>query len=122
MLPPISVLVALCLYCTHILSGDVLSSLVWLDLFTLQAHSELSNTYQNSYSPHTNVPSWGTNLYHILHPSKSVLSPSLTIFIILTYTHLLEPNTPSTLSISSHLRFLLALSFSIFEHFFDNAS
>lgn len=35
MLPPGSVLVALCLHGAHILSGEVLSSLVWPDLFTL---------------------------------------------------------------------------------------
>lgn len=39
--------VVLCLHGAHILSGKVLSSLVWPDLFTLQARFQLSNTHQN---------------------------------------------------------------------------
>lgn len=50
MLPPSLVLVALCLHGAHILSGEVLSALVWPDLFTLRARLQLSNTYQNIYS------------------------------------------------------------------------
>ena len=49
-LPPSLLLVALCLHGAHILSGELLSSLVWPDLFTLQARLQLSNTYQNIYS------------------------------------------------------------------------
>lgn len=44
MLPPSLVLVALCLHGAHILSGEILSILVWPDLFILQARLQLSNT------------------------------------------------------------------------------
>lgn len=50
MLPPSLVLVALCLHGAHILSGEVLSALVWPDLFTLWARLQLSNAFQNIYS------------------------------------------------------------------------
>lgn len=50
MLPPRLVLVALCLHGAHILSGELLSAMVWPDLFTLWARLQLSNRYQNIFS------------------------------------------------------------------------
>lgn len=76
MLAPILGLAALCLHGAHILSGEVLSSLVWPDLFTLQARLLFSNTYQNIYSLRACLSAPSTNLHHILYPSTSVPSPS----------------------------------------------
>lgn len=85
MLPPSLALVALCLHGAHILSGKVLSSLVWPDLFTLQARLQLSNTYQNIYSPPAHLCATSMNLHHTHYhyPSTSVLpspSPLLTVY------------------------------------------
>lgn len=75
-LPPSLVLVALCLHGAHILSGEVLSSLVWPDLFTLRARLQLSNTYQNIYSHPARLCATSINFHHALYPSTSVPSPS----------------------------------------------
>lgn len=77
MLPPSFVLVAVCLHGAHILSGELLSSLVWHDLFSLQARLQLSNTYQNIYSLPVCLYAPSTNLHLISYPSTSVLSTSL---------------------------------------------
>lgn len=80
MWPPSSVVVALCLHGAHILSGEVLSSLVWPDLFTLQARLQLSNTYQNIYS----LLYLQTCITFSVLPHLYFLCLSLTVFIILT--------------------------------------
>lgn len=81
-LPPSLVLVALCLHGAHILSGEVLSSLVWPDLFTLQARLQLSNTYQNIYSLPACLSAPSTNLHHILLPHLYYLPLLLSFFFL----------------------------------------
>lgn len=49
-MPPSSVLTGHCLYGAHILGGERLTSLLWPDLFILQAHLQLSNIHQNTHS------------------------------------------------------------------------
>lgn len=66
-LPPSLVLVVVCLHGAHILRGEVLSSLVQPDLFTLWACFQFSNTYQKIYYLYIG----STNL-HLL-----ILSPAL---------------------------------------------
>lgn len=51
-----AVLVALRWHGAHILSGDVLSSLVCLALFILQAHLQLSNNHRGRRSRPANLP------------------------------------------------------------------
>lgn len=84
-LQPSLVLVALCLHGAHILSGEVLSSLVWPDLFTLQARLQLSNTYQKYL-----LCPWPSLCHQHILASHSLCAMwyvlLLTVFIILAYT------------------------------------
>lgn len=108
MLPPSSVIVALCLHGAHILSGEVLSSLVWPDLFTLQARLQLSNTHQNIYS----LLYLQTCITFSVLPHLYFLCLLLTVFIILTCTPLLNLNISSTLchSVSICISSILCVS------------
>lgn len=123
-LPPGLVLVALCLHGAHILCGEVLSSLVWPDLFTLQARLQLSNTYQNIYSPSARLFAPSTKLHHIFNPSTTVLFFFCWVFLVFwPYTFIcLTSKFPPHLSLLSHLYSIYSLSFfSLFKHSFENA-
>lgn len=124
MLPPSLVLVVMCLHGAYILHGEVLSSLVWSDLFTLQTRLQLSNTYQNIYSLSACFSAPSTNLHHILNPSTTVLFSLCWVFFVFWPTiHCLTLQFPP--SVVTPFSFIFPLFFvflCVFDHRFYNSS